>query len=269
MKKIIFQLLVLLVLFFGLWTGLSRIDFSGRMRIEEFTREQEARLGTMIWDLISRNDPVLESDSLELIIEKLKERICLSNDIDPGSIRISIIGKEEVNAFALPDRRVAIYSGLVGFCNTPGELAGVIAHEIAHIEKGHIMRKLRKEVGLAVLAGMVGGTVSTDIMKETLKVLSSTAYDRSMEREADMLAVSYLSNAEIDPVHLANFLFRISREGARLPREFYWISTHPEASERAGEILGIISGHEVAEEALLDDEEWESFKSATTAFPGS
>ena len=140
------------------------------------------------------------------------------------------------------------------------ELCGVISHEMAHMEKGHVMKKLIKEVGLSVLIGITSNGNGAEVLKETAKLLSSTAYDRTLESEADAMAVSYLMKAAIDPQPFADFLYRLSEEEEQLPSMTEWISTHPESKQRSEKIIDLARGSEVEYEPILDYRTWDSLK---------
>ena len=74
-------------------------------------------------------------------------------------------------------------------------LSGVIAHELAHIEKKHVIKKLTREIGLSVLVSVISGQSDPGVISQIAKTLSSSAFDRKMEKEADMVGVQYLLNA--------------------------------------------------------------------------
>jgi predicted Zn-dependent protease len=131
---------------------------------------------------------------------------------------------------------MVVYTGLLEYAKNAEEVAGVMAHEIGHMEKNHVMKKLVKEIGMEMLFTIAAGDAGNDISRETAKVLSSTAFDRKHEREADAFAVETLANANIDPQHLSNFFFRLARKD-NLPEELAWISTHPDTKERSAEII--------------------------------
>jgi len=120
------------------------------------------------------------------------------NNIEKTQIIIHVLNNKEVNAFVLPNGHLVLYSGLIVAAENQEELSGVICHELAHIELNHVVKKLIKEVGLSVLISMTTGG-GTDIIKETAKMLSTTAFDRSMEKKADIKAVEYLVKANINP----------------------------------------------------------------------
>ena len=78
---------------------------------------------------------------------------------------------------------------------------------MAHCELNHVMKKLIKEIGLGVLISITTNG-NGDMLREALKVLSSTAFDRDLEREADIKAVEYLNNTGVSAEPFANFLYR-------------------------------------------------------------
>ncbi|MCX8473257.1 MAG: M48 family metalloprotease, partial [Sediminibacterium sp.] len=81
-------------------------------------------------------------------IDSIVTHICKSNKIDRETIIVHVLNKDEINAFALPNGHLIIYSGLIHNSDNQEELTGVISHEIAHIELNHVMKKLVKEIGL-------------------------------------------------------------------------------------------------------------------------
>jgi predicted Zn-dependent protease len=237
MRKALAHFIVLAALFFGCWFLLSSIDFVKHFNVEQLTGENEHKLGTLILDAAKQGRDEVESDSVQTFVDSIIKKLCKANSINDSTITLHILIKDDVNAFALPDRHLVLYTGLLTYCNSPEELSGVLAHEIAHMEHGHVMKKLMKEVGLSMLMTIAGGDAGGTIGREMVKLLSSTAFDREQEREADISAVHMMAKADIDPKHLANFLFRLSQEKNTLPKHFEWISTHPNSQDRASEIL--------------------------------
>src|SRR5690606_17374976 len=143
---------------------------------------------------------------------------------------------DQANAFALPGNHLVVYTGLINTCDKQEELIGVLGHEIAHIEKRHVMKKLIKELGLSVLLSMAGGGGGS-VSSEAVRTLSSSAYDRKLETEADFMSVQYMLKAEVNPAPFADLMYKMATEHD-LPAMVYWISTHPESEERAKEIIG-------------------------------
>lgn len=246
MKKILIELLLTLGMIAAVWFGLSQIDWMNLLKVEQTTEATEEKIGDLFWKMLKNSEHEITADSIVAPVDSMLSQICTANSIDRAGVKLHILRKDEINAFALPNRHLVIYSGLIAACESEAELCGVIGHELAHMEKNHVMNKLIKEIGLSVLISMSTGNGNADMIKKTVKQLSSTAYDRSLETEADLTAVEYLENAGINPEPFANFLYRLATESANIPSAVYWISTHPESKERAEEIIKKIKHTDLA-----------------------
>jgi predicted Zn-dependent protease len=259
MRKAFFHFIILLCIFGGVWFSISRIDFVTGLNIRQVTKENERKIGDFILKTIRVGDKELVSDPARALTETIKERMCQANGISDASIELHIMIEDEVNAFALPGRHLILNSGLIRYCKNPEELSGVIAHEIAHIEHNDVMKKLASEVGLSMLTAMSGGASSGEIGRQTLKLLSSTAFDREQERKADSAAVHMLAKADIDPEHLANLLFRLSHEKKSFIK-LEWLNTHPDAPDRAADILKLRTKEAYKPSPVVNAGEWESMR---------
>jgi beta-barrel assembly-enhancing protease len=263
LNKFFFQLIIFLCLFFGSWFLLSKINYSISIHLKKFGKEKEQQLGKLIVDNIKETSDVVYKDSITEVIDTIKNRLYRYNHIDTTKIEVLIVVNKEVNAFALPGNTIIIYTGLIEFCDNPEELASVLAHETAHIENNHITKKLSKEIGISILIEISGGNASSGIIKEVLKTLSSTAFDRRMEEMADTAAVRYMAGAKINPTHFADLLFRLSKK-SDLADHFEWISTHPGSRERTAEILKLSKKYTFKAVPFFSSETWQSFKKKVT-----
>lgn len=234
--KILTHFAALLISFFGVWFGLSQIRFIDEEDLRGFAKENERRLGKLILESITTTNEKIKNEKIHAVIDSIKVRICRTKAVDCDKIKIHIIRNSEINAFALPDNQMIIYTGLIEYAENAEELAGVMAHEIGHMEKNHVMKKLVKEIGLEMLFAIAGGDAGYEIVRQTGKTLSSSAFDREQEREADEYAVETLALSNVDPQHLSNLFFRLSQKH-NMPEELAWISTHPDSKERAADII--------------------------------
>jgi predicted Zn-dependent protease len=260
MRKLVVQGLVIIVLFFSTWFLLQQVDWMSVFKIEKVSKKMEQKLGDMFWEIFKMTEKENTNQFVINSIDTLVTKICVSNNIERTQIKFHILDKGEINAFALPDGRIVIYSGLILATDNQEELSGVICHEIAHFELNHVMKKLIKEVGLSVLISMTTGGGGTEIIKETAKMLSSTAFDRRMEREADIKAVEYLVNANINPEPFANFMYKLALGESEIMKYFAWISTHPESKERAEYIIEHSKNRVTKTEPVLSQETWDALK---------
>lgn len=258
-KNIVVQGIVLIACFCGLFFGLSQIDYVRLFHIKEATSTTEKKLGDLFWKVIQETETVVKNDSVNQMVDKLVTRLAEKNHINRESIKVHIVEKDEINAFAMPDRHLVIFTGLIDAADNESELAGVISHEMAHIEKNHVMKKLIKEIGLSVLISVTTGGRSPELIQQAAKTLSSSAYDRDLESEADLTGVDYMVNANLDPSKLADFLYKLASE-EYLPEQFYWVSTHPESKARAEAIINHIKGEKFEKKAVLTPAEWRYLK---------
>ena len=256
--KVLSKGLVIVALFFGVWMLLSQIDFVKHFKVKEAKTGTEKTLGDIIWNEIEDTETIIFDDSIVNTLDSLLLPICKENGIERDSLKVHIIDNDEVNAFAMPDNHLVVYTGLIKACKNEQALLGVLGHEIAHIEGNHVMKKLSKEIGLSVLLSITTGSNGA-VLSEILKTLSSSAYDRSLETEADMQSVKYLLNANIDPRPFADFLYELSVDN-ELHKYTYWVSTHPESEARAKTILNYLKGKNIESKPILTKEAWEDFK---------
>jgi len=258
--KAALQLFLFVALFFAAWALLDRVDLVGLFRVGEISRENEEKLGELIVESLTAGHREIGDTAVTGLANAILARLCDANGIGDTTLRLHVVKNGDVNGFALPARRMIINSGLIGYCRTPEEVAGVVAHEMAHIEHRHVMKKLVKEVGLAMLMAIAGGQSGGEIVKQTAGTLSSTAFDRDLETDADTTAVGYMTNAGIDPGALAEFLYRLSQEKYDVPKAFEWVSTHPNSGDRAAEILKLKSGRPFTPRPITDSLRWNAYR---------
>ena len=255
-RKVVRQSLVSLAVFAGVLFAFSRVDW---LEVFGLSRDiVEEKVGEMFWELYSESETFVDNDTLTAPLDTLLTALCRANGIDRSQVSLHLVECDEVNAYACPGNHLVVYTALVPACRSEAELCGVLAHELAHIGRGHVMQKLGKELGIATLAAMLadGGALT-----EVMQVLTSTAYDRTLESEADAVAVDYLLRAGIDPRPFGDFLLRLSEE-EDLPALAGWISTHPDSRQRSQAIYDQtdLGGQDKSFRRLLGQEEWKAYR---------
>ena len=258
-QKTFLQAVVIVSTFLLVWFGFSQLDFMKFFKVKERTENVEHKLGDMIWNQIEESEDIITNDTIVKSLDKLLKPLCDANDIERDSLKVHIILKDEINAFALPNNHLVVYTGLIEDCKRQEALQGVLGHEIAHIENNHVMKKLSKEIGYSVLLTAAGGSKGGQIAKEILKTLSSSAYDRSLEKEADITSVKYMINANIDPKPMSDFMYQMAQD-SNIDKSIYWISDHPESEERAKYILEYIKGKKLKCKPTISENDWKAFQ---------
>ncbi|GAA4009458.1 hypothetical protein GCM10022280_02890 [Sphingomonas swuensis] len=159
----------------------------------------------------------------------------LAERVEPGATRgsagvdLAAIDLDLVNAAALPGRHVVFTDGILDKVTNADALAGVMAHELAHVRRRHVTEALLRELGIGALIQLFSGSIGTNAQQ-----LLSLSYTRSNEAEADRDAVAALRRAGIDPRPTADFFRRLDPPGkARIDARIEWLESHPGSEGRA------------------------------------
>lgn len=167
----------------------------------------------------------------------------------PFEYTFRIIDEKEVNAFSVPGGFIFIYKGLLDFVSSDDELAGVIAHEIAHADHRHVIHLLRRDAKIqervllpAILVGILGRLPSQDMANvitgtQFYRIARLSSFSQEAETDADLTALEYLRQSPYNPVGLLVFMERLEAEERKRPQIDWGIyRTHPVTRERVAKI---------------------------------
>lgn len=257
MKRIFINSTILVLSFFICWLVLSQIDWLNVLHISSFKIKTEQKLGKLFWEQIEYTKDEITDRDITLPLDSLLDRICVSNQIDASKINLHIVVCNEINAFALPGNYMVVYSGLLNNVTNENELAGILAHELAHIKLKHVMKKLTKEIGFSAILSLSTDNYQGEAIRRSIKLLSSTAFDRQFERNADLLAIEYMHRAKLNPMPFADFLRKM---GTNTTLDLSWIETHPRWSERVNYIEEKCRNVRTKNVPVLNQGSWDTMK---------
>jgi predicted Zn-dependent protease len=260
MKKTILQGAIIVVLFVSAFFALSRIDWMKIFKVQQVTDQTEEKLGDLFWNVFEKSGKEVKDVYVVNAIDSIITKICQANDIDRKKLKPHVLASDEINAFALPNGHLVINTALIFESDHQDELAGVIAHELAHIELNHVMKKLVKEIGLSVLISMTTGSNGAETIKEAARMLSSSAFDRKLEKDADIKAVEYLVNAQVNPEKFAEFLYKFAEGEQDNLALLTWISSHPDSKLRAEYIIEQSKKKSESYQFIISDVTWHRLK---------
>lgn len=212
---------------------------------EEIPYSVDEAIGEFASDNMPVEGGVVSEDVLREAVQTMIDRISPHRSLEEAEFQFRIVENEMVNAFALPGGHVVVFTGLLEAAETPEEVAGVIAHELAHVTRRHGIRQVVKAAGLTAVISVTLGDLS-GLESLVVEVLQN-GYGRDAETEADEEGVRMLVEARIDPRGMARFFERLAEEQEIDMPE--WLSTHPDSLRRATRV------HELA--AAACDVEWE------------
>jgi predicted Zn-dependent protease len=193
-------------------------------------------LGERVLAQLSSGHAVCTGAAGQAALDGLAQRLAAHAEL-PYRLHVHVLRDPAVNAFALPGGEIVVMDGLLHAAHDPEEVAGVLAHEIAHAVYRHPLQGLLRTAGSGLLLGaLLGSHGSLDAAAGQFAArLVLFSYSRQDEAAADRLGVHLLNAADIRGKPLAELLRRLSAQGrgAGTPA---LLSTHPSSAERIAAI---------------------------------
>ncbi len=213
-----------------------------------FSPEQDIQLGEASAEEIMRQVVVLRDKRTEAYVQRLGERVAAAAPGYKFPYKFIVVASPEVNAFALPGGYVFVNEGAIKAARTEGELAGVLAHEIAHVSLRHGTTQASRAY-LARSALSVIDTVAAIGQGDFWRVAATAGgasvnrfflrSNREAELQADAEGARLLAEAGFDPRDMADFFERLNeREGER---EESAASDHPDPASRVEAIGQVVA----------------------------
>ncbi len=214
-------------------------------------RSQEAQMGRGIMTQIRSAGAVMDDPIVTEYIQTLGAR--LAGHANDGDFRFEffMVDDNAINAFALPGGYIGVHSGLVLASERESEVAGVLAHEVAHVTQRHIARSIYSNQRNSILsmaamiaAVLLGAAADADSQamqgiigaSQAAAIQAQINYTRANEHEADRIGIGTLASAGFDPGAMASFFEKLSRRsGVVSQRMPSFLRTHPVTTERIAE----------------------------------
>jgi predicted Zn-dependent protease len=214
---------VLLILIF-VWQA-DRIAAAAASRV---SIEQETQFGAQAFATMRGSLELVDHGPAYEAVQQLGKRLTEGSKY---RYRFHVAKNDVVNAFAVPGGIIVVHSGLIDATRRPEELAGVLAHEVQHVEQRHSLEAIVKDLGLRGLWALVTGDLGGGLVGHAALELTSLNFSRDAEKEADAKGFDALVEAGIDPSGMADFFVVMAKqEGAAAPPPF--LSTHPASKDR-------------------------------------
>lgn len=229
----------------------------------EFTIKDERELGDKFNVLIRSRLPLVQDPEVTGYVEDMVKRLSRAMPPQPFPFTVGIIQHNALNAFATPGGYIFVHTGLIMGMKNESELAGVIAHEMAHVTQRHIARRIESSRLISILSvlgalagAFLGGEGGAAALTGSLAAGQATMlnYSREDEREADQVGMNYLTKAGYSVTGMAGAFEVLNRKqwllGGDIPS---YLSTHPGLSERIRDMNVRVSRLPAARQAQKDD----------------
>ncbi len=209
---------------------------TGKRELMLMTETQEISLGAQAHEEISAQYGVYEDSGIQQWFDARGQAMAKVTHRANLSYTFTVLDSPVVNAFAVPGGYVYVTRGILGYFNNEAQFAGVLAHELGHVNARHSAARYSKSQ-LASLALNIGSIFSEEFANYAQFAslgmsLMFLRFSRDDEREADRLGVEYSSKVGYDATEMSTFfhtLERLNPGGGSLPS---WMSTHPDPGDR-------------------------------------
>jgi beta-barrel assembly-enhancing protease len=211
-----------------------------------FSVEQDVEIGRQSAIEAERQLPMLDNRSIEAYVNAIGERLAR---VAPGAdypYQFKIVNASDINAFALPGGHLYLNRGLIEAAENEGQLAGVMAHEMAHVALRHgtsqASRAYLGQAGLGLLGGLLGREDrSTEQRIDAIGGFGLNTlflkFSRTAEEEADVTGAQMLAAAGYDPADMADFFDILAQTQDRDPGKVeQFFSSHPAPANRTARI---------------------------------
>lgn len=212
---------------------------TGQRQLRLFSDQQMSEMGTASYAEMKKKTPPAKEARPNQLVQ------CVANALTAqvgGSWEVTLFDDDAANAFALPGGKIGVYKGLLKVAKTPGQLAAVIGHEIAHVQAHHsnarmstaLATNLGMEVAGAVSSGSAQGQYIMAALGLGTQVGILLPYGRAQESESDILGANLMAQAGFNPNEAISLWQNMAAAGGGQPPEF--LSTHPSHQTRIGDL---------------------------------
>jgi predicted Zn-dependent protease len=237
----------------------------------QVTPEFEYQLGAQGFAALTNNAQKINDPEIETYLNNLVTRIVSKSPGSNFTYKVTIVNSSDINAVT-PPGHIIVYTGLLAFAENEAQLAGVLAHELAHNYGHHQARAVIKNYQAQMVANAILGAINPQ--NATAQILASLgtnigltlfsrAYSRFEEKEADHYGAHLMFNAGYSPLDASSFFLKMSKAGAKNPPKF--LSTHPPLLDRANYVMDYLDSFpSEGREFRTDSEEFQKIKARLT-----
>ena len=209
-----------------------------------FSPQQDVEIGAQSAAQAEQQMPILRDREVETYINRIGQRLAANAGGPQFQYRFRVVNASDINAFALPGGYIYLNRGIIENAKNEGEIAGVLAHEIAHSALRHGTHQASKayaaQAGLQILGGLLGGKVGNN----TAQILNTVGgvglnalflkFSRELETQADVRGAQILAASGYTPADMVSFFNTLAKVDTS--RKTTWLSHHPAPPDRISRI---------------------------------
>lgn len=243
MTRLSQRVVLMLLMVLGL-TGCA-VDKADIRGFNLISIQQEKELGAKFAVEVEKQHKVVADQEVQAYVDRLGRRLLAGASHVEFDYTFKVVEDDSLNAFAIPGGHIYVHTGLIKAAQNEAELAGVIAHEINHSVARHGTRAMTQQYGYSLVMQLVLGQnpgMLTQLAASLFGKAGQMSYSRSMESQADYLAVDTMTKSGVNPQALISFFEKLQGAGARSPSTVEkFFSSHPVTGDRIAEVKAEIA----------------------------
>jgi metalloendopeptidase OMA1, mitochondrial len=243
MKRIAPLRLALAALTMTAVAACETVPVTGRSQFNVVDEGTESKLGEQAFAEIKAKSKISKDPAANAMVQRVAQRVAQASGLNENWEFI-VIDEPQVNAFALPGGKIAVYTGILPVAGDDNGLATVLSHEVGHVMAHHAAERISQaqviDAGTGVAAVLLGGATGTDpntmagLLGAGASVGLTLPFGRQQEYEADRIGLTLMARAGYDPRAAIGFWQRMAQASKGGPPEF--LSTHPTDENRIARI---------------------------------
>jgi predicted Zn-dependent protease len=209
-----------------------------------FSAQQDVEIGAQSASEAERQLPILRDSQVDAYVNRIGQKLAANAGGPQFQYRFRVVNASDINAFALPGGYIYINRGILENAKNEGEVAGVVAHEIAHSALRHGTHQASKayaaQAGLQILGGLLGGKIGNN----TAQILNTVGgvglnalflkFSRELETQADVRGAQILAASGYTPADMVSFFNTLAKVDTS--KKTSWMSNHPAPPDRIARI---------------------------------
>lgn len=206
---------------------LYAIPWVGEKSVALIPEEYDNQLGSSAW---AGNEYFMTIDSSKTkTLNAFAQKLDLRNT---KKLKFTVVKSNEINAFALPDGNIVVFTGIINKMENYDELVGLLGHEASHVNNRHSMKMLCRNLSgylfVSLILGDANGVMA--VIGDNVNSFQSLSFSREFEHQADADGFKILESNKINPVGMSNLFKRLKEKNSLAIPEF--LSSHPVTENR-------------------------------------
>ena len=242
--KLVSRPVLALMLALSLAAGVAEAQTKVEPGWNMFSPQQDVEIGQQSAVQAERQMPIVKDADVDAYINRIGQKLAANAGGPKFQYRFRVVNASDINAFALPGGFIYLNRGIIDNAKNEGEVAGVLAHEIAHSALRHGTHQASKaygaQAGLQILGSLLGGKVGNNTAQiiNTVGGIGMNAlflkFTREMETQADVRGAQILAASGYTPADMVSFFRQL--EKVDTARKTTWLSHHPAPPDRIARI---------------------------------